>query len=206
MLSLSSIMGWWYIVSKRKTKNKKVNYIYILLISMIVVLLIILGLLIYNRRVERINEANVILYAEDENITIDDSLPVSDKFGKEAKDELSSSYKYLEFEIVNVSSRPRDYQIYITKNSFNTSEINNRFVKLYLMDENNNPIDIFSNNDIPSYVDLNYIKDMPNSKLLYTSKIDKYQKKKFTIKVWVSDNYVSLSKNYFSFDIRTRAV
>ena len=90
---------------------------------MIVVLLIILGLLIYNRRVERINEANVILYAEDENITIDDSLPVSDKFGKEAKDELSSSYKYLEFEIVNVSSRPRDYQIYITKNSFNTSEI-----------------------------------------------------------------------------------
>lgn len=66
MLSLSSIMGWWYIVSSRKTKSKKVNYIYILLISMIVILLIILGLLFYNRRVEKINEANVILYVEDE--------------------------------------------------------------------------------------------------------------------------------------------
>lgn len=193
-------------MSSRKTKAKKVNYIYILLISMIVILLIILGLLFYNRRVEKINEANVILYVEDENITIDDSLPVSDKFGKETKDELSRSYKYLEFEIVNVSSRPRDYQIYITKNNFNTSEINNRFVKIYLTDESNNPIGLFSNNKIPSYVDLNYIEDMPNSKLLYTSKIDKYQKKKFTIKVWVADSYVSSSENYFSFDIGTRAI
>ena len=33
------------------------------------------------------------------------------------------------------------------------------------------------------------------------NKIDKYQQKKFVIRVWVSDNYVSSSDNYFSFDI-----
>ena len=173
---------------------------------MIVVLLIILGLLIYNRRVERINEANVILYAEDENITIDDSLPVSDKFGKEARDELSSSYKYLEFEIVNVSSEVRDYQLYITKNDFSTNEINNEFVKIYLTDDKNNPIDGFESSKVPSYVDLKYIKDLPSNKLLYKDKIDKYQKRKFIIKVWVADNYSSSSENYFSFDIGVRAI
>ena len=35
----------------------------------------------------------------------------------------------------------------------------------------------------------------------YKDKIDKYQKRKFIIKVWVADNYSSSSENYFSFDI-----
>ena len=39
-----------------------------------------------------------------------------------------------------------------------------------------------------------YIKDKASSKLLYTGKIDKYQKKKYNIKVWVTDNYASKIK------------
>ena len=57
-----------------------------------------------------------------------------------------------------------------------------------------------------SSVDLKYIKDLPKKKLLYTGKLDKYQRKKFTIRVWVTDNYVSSSENYFSFDVGARAI
>lgn len=162
--------------------------------------------LIYNGRNSKINEASIILYSDTENITIDNSLPVSDDFGREIHGEVSSAYKYLDFEIVNVSSSVKEYQIFINKNDFNTNEINNDFVKFYLTDDKNYPLGEFDSNKIPSYVDLRYIKDLPSKKLLYTGKIDKYQRKKFVIKVWVSDNYSSLSKSYFSFDIGARAV
>lgn len=172
----------------------------------IIILLVVIGIFIYNEKNVNINEASVILYSDSENITIDSSLPVSDKFGKDIHGEVLSSYKYLEFEIVNVSSEVRDYQLYITKNDFSTNEINNEFVKIYLTDDKNNPIDGFESNKVPSYVDLKYIKDLPSNKLLYKDKIDKYQKRKFIIKVWVADNYSSSSENYFSFDIGVRAI
>lgn len=199
-------MGWWYLVKKIKSKNSKINYIYFLMSLIIVILLVVIGIFIYNEKHTGINEASVILYSDSENITIDSSLPVSDKFGKEIHGEVSNSYKYLEFEIVNVSSKVRDYQLYITKNDFSTNEINNEFVKIYLTDDKNNPVDGFDSGKVPSYVDLKYINDLPSNKLLYKDKIDNYQRRKFIVKVWVTDNYSSSSENYFSFDIGVRAI
>lgn len=189
--------------NRKKKSHLSIN---VILVVIIVVLACILGFLIYHNNKNDINEVDVVLYADNENITIDNSLPVNDKFGKTIVDDISGGYKTLNFDIVNVSSKAKTYQIYITKNDMNTNEINNDYVKFYLTDGKNNPVGRFESNKAPSYTELSYIKDKASSKILYSDKIDKYQKKKFIIRVWVSDNYVSSSDNYFSFDIGVRSV
>lgn len=190
----------------RKVKKKSYFNLNIFLFTIIVVLLCVLVYFIFSTSKNNIDEADVILYADLENVSIDNSLPVNDKFGKNISDNISGGYKKVDFEIVNVSSKSKTYQLYIKKNNLNTNEINNDFVKFYLTDDKNNPIGIFDNNKVPSYRNLSYIKDKADSKVLYTDKIDKYQRKKFIIRVWVTDNYVSLSDNYFSFDIGVRSI
>lgn len=190
-------------INVKKRKNFNLN---IFLFTVIAVLLCILVYFIVFTNKNNIDEADVILYADLENVTIDNSLPVNDKFGKTISDNISGGYKKVDFEIVNVSSKSKTYQLYIKKNNLNTNEINNDFVKFYLTDDKDNPVGIFDNNKAPSYRNLSYIKDKADSKVLYTDKIDKYQRKKFIIRVWVTDNYVSLSNNYFSFDIGVRSI
>ena len=190
----------------RKVKKKSSFNLNIFLFTIIVVLLCVLVYFIFSTSKNNIDEADVILYADLENVSIDNSLPVNDKFGKNISDNISGGYKKVDFEIVNVSSKSKTYQLYIKKNNLNTNEISNDFVKFYLTDDKNNPIGIFDNNKVPSYRNLSYIKDKADSKVLYTDKIDKYQRKKFIIRVWVTDNYVSLSDNYFSFDIGVRSI
>lgn len=189
-----------------KVKKKNSVNLNIFLFTVIAVLLCVLVYFIVFTNKNNIDEADVILYADLENVTIDNSLPVNDKFGKTISDNISGGYKKVDFEIINVSSRSKTFQLYIKKNNLNTNEINNDFVKLYLTDDKDNPMGIFDNNKVPSYRKLSYIKDKADSKVLYTDKIDKYQRKKFTIRVWVTDNYVSLSNNYFSFDIGVRSI
>ena len=190
----------------RKVKKKSSFNLNIFLFTIIAVLLCVLVYFIFSTSKNNIDEADVILYADLENVSIDNSLPVNDKFGKNISDNISGGYRKVDFEIVNVSSKSKTYQLYIKKNNLNTNEINNDFVKFYLTDDKNNPIGIFDNNKVPSYRNLSYIKDKADSKVLYTDKIDKYQRKKFIIRVWVTDNYVSLSDNYFSFDIGVRSI
>lgn len=190
----------------RKVKKKSYFNLNIFLFTIIAVLLCVLIYFIFSTRKNNIDEADVILYADLENVSIDNSLPVNDKFGKNISDNISGGYKKVDFEIVNVSSKSKTYQLYIKKNNLNTNEINNDFVKFYLTDDKNNPVGVFDNNKVPSYRNLSYIKDKADSKVLYTDKIDKYQRKKFIIRVWVTDNYISLSNNYFSFDIGVRSI
>lgn len=190
----------------RKVKKKSSFNLNIFLFTIIAVLLCVLVYFIFSTSKNNIDEADVILYADLENVSIDNSLPVNDKFGKNISDNISGGYKKVDFEIVNVSSKSKTYQLYIKKNNLNTNEINNDFVKFYLTDDKDNPVGVFDNNKVPSYRNLSYIKDKADSKVLYTDKIDKYQRKKFIIRVWVTDNYVSLSDNYFSFDIGVRSI
>jgi len=190
----------------RKVKKKSSFNLNIFLFTIIAVLLCVLVYFIFSTSKNNIDEADVILYADLENVSIDNSLPVNDKFGKNISDNISGGYKKVDFEIVNVSSKSKTYQLYIKKNNLNTNEINNDFVKFYLTDDKDNPVGVFDNNKVPSYRNLSYIKDKADSKVLYSDKIDKYQRKKFIIRVWVTDNYVSLSDNYFSFDIGVRSI
>ena len=203
MLSYKRIMVGDDIVGRRK-KSKDDNKKTIILSSIIIICcVIIISLCIFILKNIKINEQDVIINSSIENISVDSLLPVTEVFGKKINDKESNSYDFYEFEVLNVSSKERDYQVFVTKNSMGTNEINNDYVMFFLTDENNIPVE---KDNVFSYKKLNYIDDKPESKVLYTGKLDAHKLKKFKLRVWVADNYVSDSVNYFSVDIGVRAI
>ena len=206
MLSYKRIMVGDDIVGRRK-KTKDNNKKTIILSSIIVVCcVVIISLCIFILKNIKVYEQDVIINSNIENISVDNLLPVTEVFGKQINNNESNSYDFYEFEVLNVSSKERDYQVFVTKNSMGTNEINNDYVMFYLTDENNIPVGVFEKDTVLSYKKLNYIDDKPESKLLYTGKLDGHKIKKFKLRVWVADNYVSDSENYFSVDIGVRAI
>lgn len=192
-------------MARSKTKHKKMRNWYIVGIGVFIIVILILMLLLHIFNRELISDSDVILYTEKDNIVINSSLPLNDKFGKTIVDKKSEYYKYVDFEIVNIKSDIRDYQIYVKKNDLGFNEIDGNYVKFYLTDDNDNPIGIFEKNKVPSFRDLNVIKDKPEGKLLYSGKIDSLKNKKFKLRVWIADNYVTNSEKVFSFDLFVRA-
>lgn len=191
----------------RKNNKKKLFINNTVVLSSFIVLccIVILFLCIYIMKSTRINEQDVIINSNIENISVDNHLPVTELFGKQINDKESSSYAFYEFEIFNVSPNERNYQVFITKNSMGTNEINNDYVMFYLTDENNIPIGNFDKGDALSYKKLKFINDKPDSKILYSGKVDSHKIKKFKLRVWIADNYISDSDNYFSVDVGVRA-
>ena len=84
-------------------------------------------------------------------------------------------------------------------------EIRSNYIKLYLTDDKNNPLEGFENNKIKSYADLYALNDKPGSRLVYRGNLVSGSSKKFILRSWVSDSYV-LSKNeeVFNYDIDVR--
>lgn len=140
-------------------------------------------------------------------IELNNKLPLSDEIGKnyngtgmEKKVEGYSS-----FVITNPNDRKIEYEIYITKMSTEQDEIRSNYIKLYLTDDKNNPLEGFENNKIKSYADLYALNDKPGSRLVYRGNLVSGSSKKFILRSWVSDSYV-LSKNeeVFNYDIDVR--
>ena len=144
-----------------------------------------------------------------ENIVeLKDTLPLSDVVGKtiEVNDINDGIEGYLEFNIKNNSNQSTNYEIYIKRNQVN-SEIDTRYVKIYLSDSDGNPLGIYNNSFSPSYNSLKYLKDKPEAKSVYKSSISGNSKKNFIIRSWVSDGYSFHSnENTFSFSIGVRPI
>lgn len=144
-----------------------------------------------------------------ENIVeLKDTLPLSDVVGKtiDVNDINDGIEGYLEFNIKNNSNQSTNYEIYIKRNQVN-SEIDTRYVKIYLSDSDGNPLGIYNNSFSPSYNSLKYLKDKPEAKSVYKSSISGNGKKSFIIRSWVSDGYSFHSnENTFSFSIGVRPI
>ena len=134
-----------------------------------------------------------------ENIVeLKDTLPLSDVVGKtiEVNDINDGIEGYLEFNIKNNSNQSTNYEIYIKRNQVN-SEIDTRYVKIYLSDSDGNPLGIYNNSFSPSYNSLKYLKDKPEAKSVYKSSISGNS----------SDGYSFHSnENTFSFSIGVRPI
>lgn len=194
-------------MSKAKKKGINKNFIFIGL--GVFALIVFFSLTIYYQI--RINSYNdnkkeMIMYVNNETITVSSSLPMDDELAKTIVDNKQGYFKMVEFEVVNVTPSLGTYQIYIKKNNLGLNEINNHYVKFYLTDSNDYPVGIYDANNVPTYNKLNIIKEKPDYKLLYSEKLDGYANKKFKLRVWVADNYRSESEDFFSFDIGVRPV
>ena len=100
-----------------------------------------------------------------------------------------------------------EYEIYLVKNKVKEKEISEKFIKMYLTDHNNIPLDGFEKNLIPVFSNLVILNDKANGKLLYRGKINANSKLKFKLRIWVSDSYaISKENEQFSFSINVRAI
>jgi len=130
-------------------------------------------------------------------------LPVSDKLGKEidgqgTKDGVQG---YVEISIENTDNVDHSYVIYLTKNQ-NKNEINGNFVVCYLTDGDDIPLTNFEKNIIPSYDELEFLLEKPDSKFLARVKLSAGEKKNYKLRSWVADTYViSLQEEDFEFTV-----
>ncbi len=150
-----------------------------------------------------------VKFSDNRNVYLENTLPVTDKIGKEL-DGVSSSKSlqgFKEFSIENNYDKKIDYQIYLKVKNSCENMIDEEYIKLYLTDNSNNPLSGFENNKLPTYSSISTLNDKPDSKLLYTGSINKNSISKFRLRVWVSDLYsINRDKECFSFDIYVKSI
>lgn len=196
-----------------KTKNKT-NYKYILYLVCIIFLLFFLsiGIILFVKNYTgffgpKVSEDDVIYKSDSNTVIIKNILSVEDQFGKTIMDDNGGSYGYLEFSVENTQDTKRNYQIYVTKNVVFQKEINSKYMRFYLTDDSDNALGVYQNGKLPSYVDLKFIKDSPNNKLIYSGTLEAKETQDFRLRVWISSNYIITNdEEVFSFKINARAV
>ena len=192
-------------------KDKKQVMLALIVIVFLFVFFMLLGYFYTNNR-NNSKRAYVLEenYVETNNVYLNSSFPVSDALGKVYKGDADDSKQVLkEFTYKNEYSTDINYQVYLKKNSkcSGKNEIGNEFVNLYLSDSNDNALNGFTNNKLPTYSSLSVIDDLPDSKLLYSGIIKSNSSMKFKLRAWVSDLYSLGNDNKcISFDIYVRSI
>lgn len=136
-------------------------------------------------------------YAENDNniFSIDKALVFSDFSGKHL------NATYYDFEILfpnNDNSNKVNYEI-ILKDMGNV--IDGKYVKVYLTDQNNNAFMGYKD-VIPVY---SALEDCFDGKIIYSGSLtNKNLKKKFRLKIWVSDNYKEKVNTGLSYQINVK--
>ena len=192
-------------------KDKKQVMLALIVIVFLFVFFMLLGYFYTNNR-NNSKRAYVLEenYVETNNVYLNSSFPVSDALGKVYKGDADDSKQVLkEFTYKNEYSTDINYQVYLKKNSkcSGKNEIGNEFVNLYVTDSNDNALNGFTNNKLPTYSSLSVIDDLPYSKLLYSGIIKSNSSMKFKLRAWVSDLYSLGNDNKcISFDIYVRSI
>ncbi len=188
----------------------KRNLKYIVFLVVVILLLFVCSMgivLLLKKDAPKVNEKDVSYVADSNTIIIKSIISVSEEFGKKIDEENGGAFGYLHFDVVNNSDQERTYQIYVTKLNTNPKEINSNYVTMYLTDKNNKALSGFTGNQLPSFNNLAYIDNKPDSKELYTDTIKANGKKSFILRVWLAENYVvSDEDDSFSFEINARAI
>ena len=183
---------------------------FILIAIIVLLFVVIVGIVLFvksNTPVEKVDPADVTYEADTNTIIVKNIISVSEDFGKNIEEEKGGAFGYLHFDVVNHSNEERNYQIYITKLMPSTKAINPSYITYYLTDENNNALEGFTGNKLPSYDDFHYIEDKADSKSIYEGTLKGNEEAHFILRVWIIDNYlVTETEESFSFEIAARAI
>ena len=172
-------------------------------------LVAVLGIFLYFRNHNQVNKEESVStsYKDSKTVTIESILPISDELGKtiDGKGTEDGIQGYVELSITNNINKDIEYEIYIDKKDLD-KEISSNYIKFYLTDEADNPLEGYKQNSVPTYKDLLVLVDSPSSRLLYSDKLKAKETKKVILRVWLSDSYVVSNEiNKFTFDINTKA-
>ena len=183
---------------KLKTRNKVLIFVIILLL---IVLLLMFLIPVNKKKTASPSFLYHVDYAPSNSVVIKNILPVADSLGKtfDGSGTKEGVQGYTEITISNTDKVNHEYYILIDKQD-SDSEINGYYVKFYLTDSNDSPIDGFTSNLAPVYDDLLISKNKPSSRILGKVAVNAGDKKTFKIKSWLADNYVvSLKEEQFKY-------
>ena len=186
-----------------KKNKKQANYFLFSGLFIFLVLVIIISFLTGFQEQEKTEKWISVDFNKSKTITIKSTLPISDELGKklDGKGTQEGIQGYTELTIKNNLSRETDYEIYVEKIDSN-NEISSNYIKFYLADEADNPLEGYGQNAIPTYNDLSVIKDAPTMRLLYSGRLEKEETQKIILRSWLSDSYVvSNDERDFVFNI-----
>ena len=187
---------------------------YILFLTIVIVFLFICSagmiLLIKDsneRKKPPVEEGDVSFVADTNTIIIKNIISVSEEFGKNIQDDNGGAFGYLEFDVVNNTNVERDFQVYVTKQTPTTKEINSSYIFFYLTDFSNIPFSEYTGNQVPCFNDFYYIKNKTDSKSIFQGTLKANDTAHFILRVWIADNFtISNTEETFSFEIGARAI
>ena len=185
--------------------KKQVIYVSLIVLFLIVVICIFLHLKSQNQVTKE--QQLSTSYKDSKTVTIKSVLPISDELGRtiDGKGTEDGIQGYVELTITNNIDKKIDYDIYIEARVLD-HEIKGNYIKFYLTDEADNPLDWYKQNTVPTYADLLSLTDKPGARVLHSGRLKEKESKKIIVRVWLADSYaVSNEIDSFSFDISTRA-
>lgn len=183
--------------------KKKISGIILAFLTAFIFFLIISLIFLFQRKS---GNAPTFLYKLDYNpscdVVIKSIVPVSDVIGKEfdgsgTKDGVQG---YTEITIENLDKKTHDYTILVINKEANLN-IDGRYIKFYLTDIDDVPIDGYEGDLLPSYEKLALYKNT-DKHLLATVRVPAQDKKIIKVRAWLADNYViSLYEEQFKYSI-----
>lgn len=182
---------------------KSVSIVLLSLVVLILIFAIFIKIDDYQAQFYKID----VRFKTNDTVELTNKLPLSDTIGKNYNGEgvEKGIAEFKEFTIKNPNKKKIDYEIYLTKLPIDTKDIRSNYIKLYLTDAGNNPIEGFDTKKVKEYYDLYAFENKPGSKLLYKGSLSSGKKKKFILRSWVADTYIlSDEEEGFKYNIDVR--
>ena len=189
-------------------KNKKQVVLALLIVSCLFLVSILFVFFYFNRgKSEDKNQLVSTSFKESQTIILKNTLPISDELGRniDGVGTEEGIQGYVVMSIQNNTDKDVNYDIYITKKEIE-KEIKENYIKLYLTDEADNPLEGYEQNSVPTYNDIFSLVDFPAARLLYNGSLKGRENRKVVLRAWLSDSYaVSNEEKSFTFDVNVRA-
>lgn len=147
-------------------------------------------------------------YSEANNsyILLENALPISDKQGKE----LSGAKNVFDFNVSASYKGVSKIKYDIFAESVDNNTLPEEFVKVYLTDQNDNPIEGYNGDNVPLYDDLqNYNYNGNNRyKLLHSGYLTEQDSNKgYRLRIWLSSDFTDGSNQLtFSFKVNVKGM
>ena len=192
---------------KKQENNKHlIKSVSIVLLSLAVFILIfaiIIKIQDYKKSSYKID----VKFETNDIVKLTNKLPMSDEIGKEytGTGVEKGIIEYKEFTVSNPNEGKVSYEIYLTRTENSIEDMKSGYIKLYLTDEKNKPVEGFDTKKLPTFYDLPSLSDKLSSRLLYTGTLVSGSSKKYILRTWIADTYVlSDTVEDFGFDIDVR--
>lgn len=147
-------------------------------------------------------------YSEADNsyISLENALPISDQQGKE----LSGAKNVFDFNVSASYKGVSKIKYDIFAESVDNNTLPEEFVKVYLTDQNDNPVEGYEGDNVPLYDDLqNYNYNGKNHyKLLHSGYLtEQDSNKNFRLRIWLSSDFTDGSNQLtFSFKVNVKGM